>query len=199
MRLKRTLIFILVFCLIGTVTVFAADAYERLGIPVKVVVNGETLKESGVLVDNTTLLPLRAVANQLRAVVDWDQASKTVNIYKPNVHITLVQNLKGGVLGTFGNVPKGKINFKIFTQIEGLMVPVDKIKFTIEDPYGKTVYTYEYTLQQKSEKDFWVFTPGISLNFEHLGTYKVNVFMKLKDANNGEYFLVAEKQIRSIK
>lgn len=47
---------------------------------VRVVVNGSELLQRGKLIDNTTYVPARAIAEALGAKVKWDQASKTVYI-----------------------------------------------------------------------------------------------------------------------
>ncbi|MFD2117760.1 stalk domain-containing protein [Paenibacillus yanchengensis] len=47
-----------------------------------VVVNGKLLDQQGVLIDNVTYVPVRAVADALGASVKWDSKTRTVNINK---------------------------------------------------------------------------------------------------------------------
>lgn len=53
---------------------------ERTGVTIKV--NGKELAEKGVLENGTTLLPVRAVAEALGLSIDWDGATKTVDLKK---------------------------------------------------------------------------------------------------------------------
>jgi hypothetical protein len=202
MKLKRLLVLILAFSIAGSVTVFADDAFEWYkGKEVKVFINGQTMKSSGLLIngpkfENTTMIPLRDMAETLRAIVKWNGDKQTVNIYKPNVHISLVQQLKGGSFGTFGQVShKSKYDFYIFTQIDSLLTKVHSYKIVIEDPNNKNVFSEEKVLKEQKE-NLWIGTDNISLEFEHLGKYTVKVYMKIEES--GEYFLVSEKMFPSI-
>ena len=197
MKWKRLMLLILVFSMVGAVTVFADDAFEWYqGKKVKVIVNDTQLKSPGLLIDGTTMLPAREVAENLQAMVRWNGSTQTVTIDKPNVHISLLQEFKNGSFGTFGQViHKNKYDFHIFTQIDSLKTELYSYKITIVDPYGNTQYTYEDELKQQKE-NLWIGTPNINLEFKHIGKYTVKFFMKT-DAK-GDYSLVSEKVFPSI-
>jgi len=56
----------------------ALQAYDKK--LVKVVVNGKQLAEQGMLIDNRTYVPLRAIAKALGAKIGWDQQNKEASI-----------------------------------------------------------------------------------------------------------------------
>ncbi|MFD2116323.1 N-acetylmuramoyl-L-alanine amidase [Paenibacillus yanchengensis] len=60
----------------------APKAIKPASDSVDVVVNGKLLDQQGVLIDNVTYVPVRAVADALGASVKWEQVTKTVFISK---------------------------------------------------------------------------------------------------------------------
>ena len=98
MQAKRSIILCVAFMLLCTATVFADsmwgtyNGYEK----VKVFVNDTELAENDVpaiVMNGSTLLPLRQTANSLNAIVKWDNDRKTANIYKPNVHMFIAEEV----------------------------------------------------------------------------------------------------------
>ena len=96
----RILAMILVICLAAGVGAFAADSYTKNLVAnyvgVKLVVDGVTITPKDAkgnvvdpfIVDGTTYLPVRAVAEALGKEVDWDGTTKTVYIgEKPQTDI----------------------------------------------------------------------------------------------------------------
>lgn len=203
MKWQKLLLPLCVLFVIGAGTVWADDVYEWYKAKeVRITINGEELSSKGLLVedengDSTTMLPLRDIADALQAMVKWDEASQTVHLYKPNVHIFLSTMNKDGSFGTFGRVYyKEKHNFIIFSQIDSLEADVSALKFEILDPNGNRVYEHEQTLDVKNENTIWVKSPNISLEFMHLGEYKVKLFMKPE--GDDAYHLVSEKVFQSV-
>lgn len=203
MRIRRILLLSMAFIIFGAVTVLANDSFQWYKAKsVKVVVNDKTLKTSGLLMSgdselkNTTMLPVRELAGTLQALVNWDSKAQTVTIYKPNVHISLVQGQGDGPYTVFGQVAhKLKINFKIFAQIDSITTKLHAFKLTIVDPTGQTVYESEKLLKEKME-NIWHATENINLEFKELGDYTVKVFMKINEKD--DYSLVSEKVLQSI-
>lgn len=197
MKLKRILLLILMFIIFGAATAFANDSFEWYkGKSVKVIVNDKELSSPGLLIEGKTMLPLREIANTLQAIVNWNGNTQTVNIHKPNVHITLVQMLKGNSFRSFGQViHKTNFEFNIFTQVDSITTKVHSFKITIVDPKGEILYTYEDVLTQQKE-NIWIGTPAIDLEFKELGKYTVKVFMKVDE--KADYSLVSEKMFPSI-
>ncbi|CAM3654045.1 stalk domain-containing protein [Marinicrinis lubricantis] len=189
-----------VICIIGitsSVTAFADDAFEWVKAKkVKVSVNGSSMGTSALLTeDGSTMLPLRDIANQLQGMVEWDDKTQTVKVYKPNVHVSLLLAKDPKNMIPFGDVEKGKHEFVIFTQVDSIYNKISAIKTTIEDPFGDTVYTYEDEVKDHKE-NLWMTTPTIELNFKQVGKYTVKIYMKPEGSK--QYALVSQKVIRSL-
>lgn len=197
MKLKRLFLLVLAFTLIGSASVWADEAIKYRN-KVNVIVNGKALSAPGVLLEidgvAKTMLPTRDIADILQAMVVWDDETKTVNIYKPNVHITLTTQNKDGSYGTFGSVYyQSNIDFYIFTQIDSLRTKIQNLKFEVLDPYGDIVFESEHELDSADE-ELWFRTP-VSMKFQYLGKYKVRVYMKPEGQQ--QYSLVSEKVFES--
>jgi|HigsolmetaAR203D_1030402.scaffolds.fasta_scaffold00632_23 hypothetical protein len=201
MKAKRVLIIFLLLALCGATAAYANDAYDYFrGKKIKVTVNGQTLKTNGVLtvVDNESkvLLPVREIANQLHAIVKWDESTQTVSIIKPNVHIWLTVSNKDGSFGTFGIVDHGsKLDFNIFVQMDNIKSGIHGLRFEIVDPYNNVVYESEKAYDGKNGGIEWLQVP-VSMEFKYLGSYRVKMYMK--DDPKGEYYLLSEKVFNSV-
>ncbi|WP_286890809.1 copper amine oxidase N-terminal domain-containing protein, partial [Thermobacillus sp.] len=71
---RKLLLLIALFLLLGAT--YATGAGGQF---VKVFVNGKQV-QSGQIIDGSTMLPLRAIAEALGARVDWDQATYSAKI-----------------------------------------------------------------------------------------------------------------------
>lgn len=95
--MKRKVALILAMVLISACTVYAAAVNGNFaGLPIaKVKINGETLSSDvpGVVLQGRTVLPARAIAESLGAVVSWDAATMTASIIKPSVHMVFVEDI----------------------------------------------------------------------------------------------------------
>lgn len=197
MKIKRLIILVIVLTLLGAVSIYASDLskYYR-GKSVDLYVNGEKENTQAMLleIDNEgkAMIPLRAVATTLNAMVDWVSEKQTAYIYKPNVHVLLSTMNRDGSFGTFGKVTQGKrYSFVILTQIDSLETDISGLKFNIIDPTGKVIYDYEKEITESIGSTYWTRTKEITHEFKEKGDYKVEVFMKLDQ--NSSYDLVSEK------
>lgn len=203
MRLKRVILLTAVFIVLGTLTVIASESYERYRAKkVNVFVNGQEAGSQGLLVqmgnEAKTMLPLRDIASALQAIVEWDEDTGTVNIYKPNVHIFLSTPNQDGSFGTFGTVYyRQKHQFNLFAQIDGLTTPIRALKYEIVDPKGESIYNHELEFDRVTSSTEWLKTPLINHEFKHLGEYKARVYMQIE--KDKPYDLVAEKGFHSIE
>ncbi|WP_308638998.1 stalk domain-containing protein [Paenibacillus silvisoli] len=184
MKFRKLFILTLVLSLWGGTMLFADSASQR----VRVIVNGSELDDAGIFTDGKTYLSVRQVANTLQSIVIWDEASKKVTLYKPNVHMFLFQDST-----IFGNVTKGnRISFKVFAQIDNLLTEISAVKATIEDPQGN-----ETLIQSKNvtiDKDnFWYRTDDVTYTFDSAGKYTIKFYMKT--AGSDDWKLVSEKTI----
>ncbi|NBD22740.1 stalk domain-containing protein [Paenibacillus glycinis] len=184
MKFRKLLIASLVMSLWGGTMLFADSASQR----VRVIVNGSELDDAGIFTDGKTYLSVRQVASTLQSLVLWDEGTKKVSIYKPNVHMFLFQDTT-----IFGNVVKGnKITFKVFAQIDNLMTNISAVKVTIVDPGGN-----EQIIQSKNvtvDKDnFWYRTDDYAYSFDTAGKYTINFYMKVSAGD--DWSLVSQKTI----
>ncbi|AZN40584.1 stalk domain-containing protein [Paenibacillus albus] len=186
MKFRKLLLLTLVLSLWGGTMLFADATSQR----VRVILNGSELDDSGIFTDGKSYLSIRQIANNLQSIVLWDDSSKKVTIYKPNVHMFLFQDTK-----IFGNVNKGdKLSFKVFAQIDDLKTEISAVKVTIANPSGN-----ESLIQSNNvsiDKDnFWYRTDDYDYKFDSTGKYTINFYMKV--AGMDDWKLVSEKTITS--
>ena len=195
MKLRKLLLSGFVLTLLGTATVMADDAYEtfsgkRLGL----FVDGEKSAATAIQVDDQTMLPLHAVEGAMQAIVAVDPTYNTVNVYKPNVHLSLFEVVKD-TMRPFGNVSVGKYDFVVFAQVDSLKTSIHSFKVDIVDPFGKVVESRSKELTEQKD-NFWYTTPTIRLEFKHKGKYMVKFYMK--HTKDSEFSLVSQKAIMSL-
>lgn len=209
MKAQRLLTLMIAIFLLSTGVVTGAslwgdyDGYAKA----KVYVNDveKTFSDSDVpafIIHGSTVLPLRTLADSLHAMVRWDNANKSVSIYKPNVHMFVVNELIKNKDGTytlnypFGRVVRGdKLNVVVFSQIDNLKTNVSSFKVSIKTPSGNdAVDPYEQAVTQSSES-IWLPWQFNGVRFSEYGKYTVQFSMKLDDGSG--YQVVSEKVIVS--
>lgn len=87
------------FCLLlSATTVTAAQNPD-------VFINGQRLDKSGVVIDGSVYVPLRAVSERMGADVDWDNSSKSAHIYfsEENLISSVAQQVSSSVVAIVGN------------------------------------------------------------------------------------------------
>lgn len=98
MRSKKVIIAVLVMFVLSTGVVFAAAVNgEFNGFPiVNVKVNEKAVKADvpGIVMQGRTLLPVRAVAENVGALVSWDQSTMTASIIKPEAEMLFVDDIE---------------------------------------------------------------------------------------------------------
>ncbi|MBB3109139.1 hypothetical protein FHS18_001191 [Paenibacillus phyllosphaerae] len=184
MKYKRLLILLLVMSLWGGTMMFADSAAQK----VRVFVNGAEVEDAGIISEGKTYLAVRQLASTLQSLVFWDETTKKVTVFKPNVHMFLFQDNT-----IFGNVNKGgKYTFKVFAQIDNLLTDIAAVKVSIFDPSGteKVIQSQNVTT---SKDNFWFRTEDVKYNFDSAGKYSVRFFMKV--TANEDWKLVSEKTI----
>lgn len=197
LKLRRVVGISLALLLAGSITVLANDVYDWYKArKVQVKVNGANISSSALLLqgEGRTMLPLREITSTLQGMVAWNAEEQTVEIYKPNVHLTMFTADDK----PFGKVDRGvSADFRILTQIDSLYNKISDIKITIEDPFGKDVYSYESNIQDENMKEtLWLDLKNIKMNFKYVGKYTVKCYLKPVGAN--QYSLVSQKVISSV-
>lgn len=207
MNAKKTLILILLFLVSGVSFAFGGSQWgEFRGFPkVKVNVNDSEVALSnvpGFIINESVVLPLRKMTENLHALVTYDSAANVVDIYKPNVHMFvgkeyLIDNKTkqfNGISQSFGKVQHGeKFKFFVFAQVDSLKANIESYKLEIRDPSGNYVDTPQEVVLEKGLSTFWNVSP-FEVSFDSYGEYKVRFSMKPK---GDDYQVVSEKVIVS--
>ena len=187
MKVKKLLVLVVLLSLWGGTMMFADSVSQK----VRVIVNGSELKETGVLTDGNTYLPLRQIADTLQSLITWDEASKKVTLNKPNVHMFTFNDKAN----PFGGVTKGSaITFSVWAQVDSLYTNISAIKVSIVDPYGREDAIQTQEIAEKKD-NFWFKTKEIKYNFDVAGNYAIRMYMKPSDSNS--WSIVSEKLIIS--
>jgi hypothetical protein len=201
MKAKRIAIMIFVFTMLFGASVYADSlwgSYEGYS-KVKVRMNGTEMgfgdgEVPAFTINNRTVMPLSKMADSLHALVKWDESTKTVDLYKPNVHMFFSKDIGTtdySLIKPFAKVDHGNsVSFFAFIQIDNLKISPKNFRITIEDPDGKQAVDPLVVPLDKPESSFW-FTYLFKVNFNQAGTYTV----KFAFENNGGYTVVSEKTI----
>lgn len=190
MKVRRLILLTLVFSLICGSAVYADSVSQKI----RVWMNGKEVDDAGIIVDGKAYISVRSVTDKLQAMLSWDDDTKKVVIYKPNVHMILLQGDS-----MFGNVSKGKFKFNVYSQIDNLKVDITAFKVTISDPYGEETYidgrnSSDKDFPEIGKEDFWFKSKEISYNFESVGKYTVSFW--IKPAGESNFQVVSEKVIK---
>lgn len=81
LKWRRIAFLVIAFSLMGGSMLFADAATQK----VKLLLNGREMEDGGYVIDGKTYVPLRS----LDGLVEYNEETKTVNYYKPNVHMSL--------------------------------------------------------------------------------------------------------------
>jgi hypothetical protein len=214
MKAKRLIILTLVFSMVFGATVYADSLWGTYnGFPkAKVFVNDSevTFKEGevpAIVIDGSTVLPIRKVAEKLQAIVEWDKDTMTANIYKPNVHMFVSEDVKidknkqvSVIKSPFSVVEIGKtVQFVVVVQVDGLKAEVTGFKISIIKPdggeYDSQIKLAEGTAPTNLLPSIFGYTSlPFDLKFSQKGTYLVRFSFLDKDNNNT---VISQKSIVS--
>jgi len=189
MKLKKVLVSVLLLSLWGGGMIFA-DTVNQI---IRVSVNGSSLNDTGIVVDGTTYLPLRQLADTFNAFISWSD-NKQVVINKPNIHMMTMSVNSNGVY-PFQAVEKGStVTFYVLVHGDSLNTPLSAAKMEIVDP-GESVKELYYEDKPENLNVFQLRTKEIKYKFGSEGEYKVRMYMKAEKSS--EWTLVSEKLIFS--
>lgn len=203
-KVPRMLTLVLSLSLFGATGAMASSIwgdYEGFS-KVKLVVNDveKQFKDNetpAFLVKGNAVLPVRALSESLQSLVRWDDSTKTVSVFKPNVHMFVAEKVNDdySVKSPFGRVPKGKkIDFAVFAQVDSLKTPFYSFKISIETPSGQQAVPAHEKIVNGQKENFWYPWP-FSVSFNEAGDYKIKFSIKLDE--DGDYTVVSEKVIVS--
>ncbi|WP_410768126.1 copper amine oxidase [Fontibacillus sp. BL9] len=184
MKWRRVALLVVAFSLMGGSLLFADSASQK----VKMLLNGRELEDGGYMIDGKTYIPVR----ELEGMVEYNDSTKTVNYYKPNVHMFLFTDD-----AVFGDIKKtGKLKFNVFSQIDNLKSDISAVRVSITAPDGasKVIQTSEIKEQRDN---FWFRTEDYTYDFKASGKYTIGFYMK--SAGGSDFTLVSEKGINVLK
>ncbi|UUZ85753.1 copper amine oxidase N-terminal domain-containing protein [Paenibacillus sp. P26] len=203
MKVPRLLTLVLSLSLFGTAGAFASsmwgdyEGYAKARVMInnneKTFADGET---PAFLIKGSTVFPVRLLSESLQALVKWDNASKTIEIHKPNVHMFVAKKVNDdySISKPFGGVKKGdRFDFAVFAQVDSLTTPISSFKISIVSPSGEVVASHEKAVNGQKES-FWYPWP-FNVSFNETGNYVVKFSIKPDDAS--DYTVVSEKVILS--
>ncbi|OXM85936.1 stalk domain-containing protein [Paenibacillus rigui] len=200
----RVLTLVLSLSLFGTAGTLASSMwgdYEGFS-KIKMVINDVEKQVAdgdapAFLIKGNTVFPVRVLSESLQSLVRWDNNSKTVSIYKPNVHMFVAEKVNDdySIKSPFGRVPKGKkIDFAVFAQVDSLKTPFYSFKIAIETPSGEQAVAPHEKIVNGQKENFWYPWP-FSVAFNEAGEYTITFSIKLDE--NGDYTVVSKKVIVS--
>lgn len=179
------------------------SGYAKINVAVngeeKVFKNGEV---PAISFEGTTMMPVRAMAQSFGVLTKWDEANQTVNFYKPNVNLTIVEDItidkkndlyKFGY--PFGKVKKNsKLDFSVLVAVDNLKTEISSLMLSIHSPSGEVVASNEEPFDAYLES-FWLPMRMKNVSFDEEGSYSVKLSLKLTDSSS--YVAVAEAPIIS--
>jgi hypothetical protein len=213
MKAKRLIVLTLVFSMVFGATVYADSLWGSYnGFPkAKVFVNDSevTFKDGEVpalVIDGSTVLPIRKVAEKLQAIVQWDKDTMTANIYKPNVHMFVSEDVKidknkqvAVIKSPFSVVETGKtVQFVVVVQVDGLKAETTGFKLSIIKPDGDEYDSKEVLPDNSSSSRlpsiFGYTSLPFDVKFSQKGTYLIRFSFKDKE---DKYTIISQKSIVS--
>jgi len=206
MRARRVTILVLAMLLFGAASAAAGTMWGTYNgySKVKLVLNAkeQTFSEDEVPamnVDGTTVVPLRSLIDAFGLIWNWNNDSQTVELYRPNVHMTIIKEFQKDNTYTlktpFGSIDKGRTtDFYIFTSVDNLKADVSAVDWSLYSPSGKLVKSNSREIEQNPES-FWYPINMDGVTFEEKGIYTVT--LSLRSTETGKFYPVAEKQIIS--
>lgn len=206
MKIKRVALLSLALFMVAGTAAYAGSrwgTYEGYS-KVQVKINDNTMSTGNApafVIKGSTMLPLRETAESLNAIVKWDGANQTADIYKPNVNIMVAQDLgfnRKGILDSiskpFFKVALGSSNaFSVFVQVDSLDTSVDGFKISIIDPNDSVVAEDTHSESTPVTQDYLWYTSPFNVKFSESGSYTVRFSFKV----NGDFVTVGEKTIVS--
>lgn len=184
MRWRRVALLVVAFSLMGGSLLFADSA----SLKVKTLLNGRELEDGGYMIDGKTYIPVR----ELEGLIEYDDSTKTVKYYKPNVHMFLFTDE-----AVFGDIKKtGKLKFNVFSQIDNLRTDISAVRVSITAPDGASKVIQTSDIKEQRD-NFWFRTEDYTYDFKSSGKYTVGFYMKA--SGGSDFTLVSEKSITVLK
>jgi hypothetical protein len=156
-----------VLLLFSTIVWAAGVNGDYKGFPiVNVKINGETVTSDvpAVKFFGRTVLPVRAIAESLGAIVKWDEETATANLFKPNISMLIAENAEfssdkelnvQNIYGLLGYSSEARyIEFDLYVESDPLPAGSYEYRTIVLDPSGNMVYTTPIEFYTAEEEDY---------------------------------------------
>jgi len=176
-------VFVVLFVLTAVVTAGGING-DYQGFPiVNVLVNGEKVESQVPAINfkGSTLLPVRAIAEATKSLVEWDGNTWTANLVKPEVNMFFVDSIEESEDGSdvlvnpFKLASVGTPNaFYTYTSVDGLKEGICKYRVIVQDPKGDIVFNtneYEFVVESDDAGGFVAYNYYDNLTFRQTGKY----------------------------
>ncbi len=190
---KKLIILVVLFLVLGIATVYGTSAihgYYKGNEIVKVKLDGKELDTSvpAIMMEGNTMVPLRAVGENLDVIVGWNGPERTVELTKPKVNMLFTinpvydsANKSYVVYSPFGKINKTQrynFSFYVFCEIDSLPYEEVQIMVRLIDPAGRVIS--ESTKQKYNasrENSLQYINLFENTNFLSLGNYEVEALI----------------------
>lgn len=189
---KKGLILVVLMVLLSSTVVFAASVNGTFaGLPiVNVKVNNETLKPSvpGIVLQGSTMLPARAVAESLNAVVSWDQTTMTASIEKPDVTMCFVDSIEemddeSWVISPFGILDVGQDqDVTVYYEVGPMKEKLYEYRIIVKAPNGDIIKSSETDSYEITAYGMVGYLTIDDIDFTKAGNYKFEFQIKYDNA-----------------
>ncbi|MFD0713046.1 hypothetical protein [Paenibacillus sp. GCM10027626] len=196
MRVKKVMLMASLLFVLGTSIVFASSVSNKI----LLYISGEKNQITGYTIDGETYIPVKELGSLVNGIVNWDETNKKIEIVKPNIHMILFQDPKGGENFAVGKVQQGgEFPLNLLVQVDNLVKKIHSLNIELEDPKGNTKKLNEYVLSNSDLKivdnGSFVYALAFKQKFIHSGIYTIKFY--IKPSKEGEYQLLSQKTIVS--
>ncbi len=190
---KKLIILVILFLVLGVATVYGSNAihgYYKGNEIVKIKLDGKELNlpVPAMIMDGTTMIPLREVGENLDVLVGWNGSERTVELTKPKVNMLFTANpvydsanKSYVVYSPFGKINKTQrynFSFHVFCEIDSLPYEEVQIMVRLIDPAGRVVSeSTKQSYDASRENSLQYINLFENINFLSSGNYQVEAFI----------------------
>jgi hypothetical protein len=207
---KKLIILVAIFLVLSFTTVYGTTAiygYFKGNEIVKLKINGNEVVSSvpAVMLEGTTMVPLRAVGENLDVIIGWNGPERTVELIKPNANMLFTANpvydsvnksyLVYSPFGKINKTQRYNFSFHVFCEIDSLPYEEIQIMVRLVDPSGAIVSeSTKQSYDASRENSLQYISQFENINFTTSGNYKVEALISGPSTTN-KFVKIGEKLI----
>lgn len=146
----------------------SVSAFADSSDSVNVVVHGKPVQQSGVIIDNRTMIPVRGVMEELGFVVDWNAETKTATLNNGETFITMTAGEKSFIAGdkvVVPDVPQTIVDGRFMLPLRAVCDAVGGIGVDWDNE-TKTAFIIEPVDEEKDESTLNTSISGVTIEIE---------------------------------